>query len=103
MIRWAGNVVQIERRGLHIGFQWERQKERDHQEGQDVGGSMLRLILEKQDELIKTGFIWLRIMYQWRALVNTVKKPSGSIPRWEILSSRATGRYSRKTKLHAVS
>jgi hypothetical protein len=35
------------RRGMHIGYWWERQKERDHWEDQDVGGwTILKWILE---------------------------------------------------------
>jgi hypothetical protein len=29
-MRWAGHVEHIERRGIHIGFEWESKKERDH-------------------------------------------------------------------------
>jgi hypothetical protein len=29
-MRWAGHVAQMGRRGMHIGFCWEGQKERDH-------------------------------------------------------------------------
>jgi hypothetical protein len=29
-MRWAGHVARIGRRGMRIGFLWERQKERDH-------------------------------------------------------------------------
>jgi hypothetical protein len=41
------------------GFRWESQKERDHQEDQDVAGwIILEWILEKQDRVV---WIWLRI------------------------------------------
>jgi hypothetical protein len=36
------------RRGMHIGFLWESQKERDHQEDLDVGERIiLKLILQR--------------------------------------------------------
>jgi hypothetical protein len=28
--RWAGHVALMERRGMHIGYWWESQKERDY-------------------------------------------------------------------------
>jgi hypothetical protein len=35
--------------GMHIGYWWESQKERDHWEDQDVGGwTILKWILERQ-------------------------------------------------------
>jgi hypothetical protein len=29
-MRWAGHVARMERRGIHIGYWWESQKEKDH-------------------------------------------------------------------------
>jgi hypothetical protein len=29
-MRWAGNVARMGRRGMHIGYCWESQKERGH-------------------------------------------------------------------------
>jgi hypothetical protein len=29
-MRWEDNVVRIWRRGMHVGYWWEDQKERDH-------------------------------------------------------------------------
>jgi hypothetical protein len=42
------NINAQGRRGMHIGYWWEIQKERDHWEDQDVGGwTILKLILER--------------------------------------------------------
>jgi hypothetical protein len=30
MMRWAGHVARMGRRGMHIRYWWESQKERDH-------------------------------------------------------------------------
>jgi hypothetical protein len=47
---------------MHIGFLWESQKERYHQEDLDVGRRIiLEWILESYDEVVWTGLIWLRI------------------------------------------
>jgi hypothetical protein len=36
------------RRGMHIGYCWESQRERDHYEDQDVGGwTILKWIFER--------------------------------------------------------
>jgi hypothetical protein len=37
-MRWAGYVARMRRRGMHIGYWWETQEERDHLEDLDVGG-----------------------------------------------------------------
>jgi hypothetical protein len=37
-MRWAGNVTRLGRRGMHIGYWWESQKEGDHYEDQEIGG-----------------------------------------------------------------
>jgi hypothetical protein len=47
-MRWMGNVARMGRRGMHIRFWWESQKERYHWEDVDVGGRIiLRWILER--------------------------------------------------------
>jgi hypothetical protein len=60
------------RRGMHIGYWWERQKEKDHSEVQDVGGwAILKWILE----IGWDGVNWIDLSQdrdQWRTLVNTV-------------------------------
>jgi hypothetical protein len=46
-MRQAGHVAHVGRR-MHKGFLWESQKERDHQEDQDISSRIiLKLILEK--------------------------------------------------------
>jgi hypothetical protein len=47
-MRWRGHVARMRRRGMHIGYWWEIQKERSHWEDQDVGEwIMLQWILER--------------------------------------------------------
>jgi hypothetical protein len=29
-MRWAGHVARMGRRGMHVGYLWESQKEKDH-------------------------------------------------------------------------
>jgi hypothetical protein len=38
LLPYSENVARMGRRGMHIGYWWESQKERDHWEDQDVGG-----------------------------------------------------------------
>jgi hypothetical protein len=50
------------RGGMHIGYWWESQKERDHLEDQDVDGwTIIKWILERYDGMVGIGSIWLRI------------------------------------------
>jgi hypothetical protein len=58
-MRWAGHVARMGRRGMHIGFWWEREMERDHQEDQDVGG-WTNIKMDLRDGMVWTGSIWLR-------------------------------------------
>jgi hypothetical protein len=37
-MRWAGHAARMGRRGTHIVYWWESQKEIDHWKDQDVGG-----------------------------------------------------------------
>jgi hypothetical protein len=61
-IRWAENVGRMGRRRMSIGFCWESQRERDHEEDQDVGGwIILGWILERWDEVMWAGLVWFRI------------------------------------------
>jgi hypothetical protein len=47
-MRWAGHVARRGRRGMHIGYWWEKQKEKNHYKDQDVGGWMtLKWILDR--------------------------------------------------------
>jgi hypothetical protein len=60
-MRWAGHVERM-RRGMHVGYWWESQKERNHQKDQDVGGWIIfKWILETYDGVVCTGLIWVRI------------------------------------------
>jgi hypothetical protein len=61
-MRWRGHAGR-ER------FWWESQQEEDHQEEQDAGGwIILKLILEKQNGVVWTRLIWLRIGTSGRLL-----------------------------------
>jgi hypothetical protein len=61
-IRGTGHVARMGRSGMHIGYWWESQKERNYYEGVDiVGRIILKWILEILDGVVWTGLIWLRI------------------------------------------
>jgi hypothetical protein len=61
VIGWAWRVPRMGRIGIHTGFWWESQKERDHWENLDEDGRILKWNLEKYNGLVWTGLIWLRI------------------------------------------
>jgi hypothetical protein len=66
------------KRGMHIGFWWESQKERDHWEDLDVGGMDLR-------EIGWGGMDWIHLAQdrdQWRPCEHD-NEPSGSIKCWK--------------------
>jgi hypothetical protein len=45
---WAGHVARMGRRGIHTGYWWEIQKERNEREDQDVGAwTILKWIFER--------------------------------------------------------
>jgi hypothetical protein len=47
-MRWAGHVVRMGRRGMHMGYFWGSQKERDNLEDQEAcGWIILKWILER--------------------------------------------------------
>jgi hypothetical protein len=48
IMRWAGHAARMGRRGMHVGYWWECQMERDHWEDHDVGGwRIIKWILER--------------------------------------------------------
>jgi hypothetical protein len=58
-MRWAGQVAHMRQNKTHIGFWWKPQKERAQEEDQDVERRiMLKLVLEKEDGVVWTGFFW---------------------------------------------
>jgi hypothetical protein len=44
---------------MHIGYWWERQKERDHHEDQDVGMGSIKMDL-RYDGVVWTGLVWFK-------------------------------------------
>jgi hypothetical protein len=49
-IRLARHVARKGRRGLHIGYRWKSQKERDHYEDLNIGGwTTLKGVLRERE------------------------------------------------------
>jgi hypothetical protein len=50
------------KKGMHVGYWWENQKEIDHWGGRDVSGwIILRWILERYDGVVWIGLMWFRL------------------------------------------
>jgi hypothetical protein len=72
-MRWAGHRARMGRRGMHIKYWWENQKERDHWEDQNIGAwIILKRILQRWDGVVLDSIDLAQNRNQWRALVNTV-------------------------------
>jgi hypothetical protein len=99
-MRWAGHVARMGRRGMHIEYWWESQKERDHWEDQDVVGIILERILR---EIGWSGMDWIDMAQgrdQCRALVKTVMNLRVPENIGKFLSSCTTGGFSRRSELY---
>jgi hypothetical protein len=73
-MRWEGNVTRMERRGMHIGYRWEGQKETNRPLGR-TRPRWVDNIKSTLREIEWGGMDWIDLDQdgdQWRALVNTV-------------------------------
>jgi hypothetical protein len=86
---------------MRVGYLWESQKARNHQEDEDVGGSIiLKWILEWG------GMDWIKLdqnRNQWKALLNTVMNLPVPQNDGKFLSSCTTDGFSGRAQLHDVS
>jgi hypothetical protein len=86
---------------MHIGYWWERQKERGNWEDQDVDGwTIFKLILR---EVGWDGMDWIDLAQdrdRWRALVNAVINLRVPYNAGKFSSSCTIGSFSRRAKLH---
>jgi hypothetical protein len=78
-MRWAGHEERIE------GFGGRARGKRPLQVLNARGRIILKLILEKYDEVVWAGFIWLRTGTNGGLFGEHGNKPSDSIKCWEIL------------------
>jgi len=61
-MRWAGHVARMGEGEGCTGFLWGNLRERDHWGGPDADGRIiLRWIFKKWEEVVRTGWSWLRI------------------------------------------
>jgi hypothetical protein len=61
-MRWTGHVARMRLKGMHIRYWWEIPKERGDQEDENIGWcTILKRSYERQDGVVWTGSIWLRI------------------------------------------
>jgi hypothetical protein len=60
-VRWAGNVARMGRRGMHIGYWWESQKERPLGRPRRRWVDNIKMDFGEIDGVVWTGLIWLRI------------------------------------------
>jgi hypothetical protein len=69
---WARHVSRMGARGIHIGYWWESQKERDHWEDENIGRWTVKI---DSREIGWGGMDWIDLAQdrdQWRPLMNTV-------------------------------
>jgi hypothetical protein len=77
------------RRGTCIGYRWERKRERHQYEDQDVGGwIILRWILERQDEVVWTGLVWLGIETRAELRAGSIKMLGNCRAATQLVASR---------------
>jgi hypothetical protein len=64
---WIEHLAHMGQRGMRLGFWWERQKDRDHLEYEDIGGRMiLKWILERHDGMMWTGSVSGGLLWSFR-------------------------------------
>jgi hypothetical protein len=86
-------------RRMHIGYWWESQEERDHEEDEDRWVGNIKMDLR---EIGWGGMDWIDMAQdrnQWRALVDTVINHRVPYISGKFLSSCTTGGFSRRTQL----
>jgi hypothetical protein len=92
-----------DRKGMHIGYWWESQKERDRWEDQDRWVDIIKMALGERGW---DGVDCINLAYdmdQWRALVNTVMNLWVPKNAGKLLSSCTIVGFSRRARLHELS